>query len=74
MHPPISVNNFELKLSLIGMVQHDQFSGLPSENPNLLLSTFVDNCGTAKANGIDQIANCLSLFPFSLRDYVQAWI
>lgn len=53
VQPPIATNNFELKPSLIGMVQENQFFGFPYENPNLHLSVFVDNCGTAKANGVD---------------------
>ncbi|XP_050914722.1 uncharacterized protein LOC127129611 [Lathyrus oleraceus] len=46
VHPPIAKNNFELKPSLIGMVQENQFSVIPSENLNLHLSIFVDNCGS----------------------------
>lgn len=49
------------------MVQQNQFSGLPSENPNLHLSIFIDNYGTDKANGVDQNTTRLRLFPFSLR-------
>lgn len=28
VHPTIGPNNFEIKPSLVGMVQHNQFSGL----------------------------------------------
>lgn len=56
------------------MVQQNQFLGMPSENPNLHLSIFVDNYGTVKANGILQNVICLRLFPFSLRDPVQVWL
>lgn len=38
VHPLIAANNFELKPSLIGMVQQNKFSSLPSENQNLHLS------------------------------------
>lgn len=44
VHPPITANNFEVKPSLIGMIQHDQLSGLPTKNPNFHLSIFVDSC------------------------------
>lgn len=71
LHPPIGANNFELKPSLIGMVQHNQFSGLPTDNLNLHISIFVDNFGTVKDNNVDQNVICLRLFPFSLRD--RAW-
>ncbi|KAI5394317.1 hypothetical protein KIW84_061125 [Lathyrus oleraceus] len=52
--PLILENNFKLKLSLIGTLQQNQFTGLPSEKPKLHLSIFIDNCGTVKANDIDQ--------------------
>lgn len=74
VHLPIATNNFELKPYLIGMVQQNQFFGLPSENSGFHLSIFVHNCGTVKANGVDQNAIRLSLFHFSLRDHVLAWL
>lgn len=54
LHPLIESNNFKMKLYLIGRVQQNQFPRLPYENPVLLLSIFIDNCGTVKANGFDQ--------------------
>lgn len=69
--PLILENNFKLKLSLIGMVQQNQFTGLPSEKPKLHLSIFIDNCGTVKANDIDQNVIHLRLFPFSFIDCVR---
>lgn len=53
------------------MVQQNQFFGFPLENLNLHLSVFVDNYGIVKANGVDQNAILLCLFPFSLGDCVQ---
>lgn len=64
MHPPITRFFFELKPSLIGMVQQNQFPNLPFENPNLHLSIFIDNYGTIKTNGVDQNAIRLCLPPF----------
>lgn len=74
IHLPITVNNFKIKPSLVGMVQHNQFSGLPVENTNLHLSIFVEFYGTLKANDVDQNAIRLRLFTFSLRDIVRAWL
>lgn len=74
VHPPVTNNYFKLKPYLIGMVQQNQFDGLPSKNLNLHLSLFVNKCGTVKANGVDQNAICLRLFPFSLRDRMWDWI
>ena len=38
--PTIDANNFELKPTLISMVQQSQFGGTPLEDPNLHLSVF----------------------------------
>ena len=45
---PIDGNNFELKPTLISMVQQQQFGGSPSEDPNGYLSNFLQLCGTVK--------------------------
>lgn len=74
VHPLIAANNFELKPYLIGMVQQNQFVDLSSENPNLHLSIFVDNCGTVKANDVDKNDIRLHLFSFCLRDHAWAWL
>ena len=41
----IDANNFELKPSLISMIQQQQFSGHPFEDPNGHLSNFLKLCG-----------------------------
>ena len=72
--PAIAANNFELKATLINMVQQQQFGGMPSEDPHLHLAIFLACCDTFKANGVTDDAIRLRLFPFSLRDRVRAWI
>lgn len=74
IHPPIMANNFKIKPLLVRMVQQNQFSGLPTGNPNLHLSNFIEFCGTLKANGVDQNAIQIRLLPFSLRDRARVWI
>jgi len=44
------------------------------EDPNLLLSVFLEVCETLKINGALTDAICLRLFPFSLRDKARAWL
>ena len=58
------------KSSLHYLVQQIQFSGSPTEDPNLHISTFLRLSGTLKEN---QEAVRLHLFPFSLRDRASAW-
>jgi len=70
VYPTVEGNNFEIKLSLIYLVQQNQFSGSPTEDPNFHISTFLRLSGTLKAN---QEAVNLHLFPFSLRDKASAW-
>ena len=51
--PPIEVNNFELKPALITMVQQNQFTGHPSENPNEHSGGFFRIANTVKLNGVN---------------------
>ena len=69
----INANNFELKPGLIAMVQQQQFGGLPSEDPNNQLSSFLELCDTVKYNGVPHDTIKLQLFPFSLRDKARTW-
>ena len=66
--PAINRSDFELKASLLSVVQQNQFSGSPIDNPNLHLSVFVQYTNIVKANGVSPEAIRLRLFPFSLRD------
>ena len=63
-------NNFEIKRALLNLVQQNQFSGSPTEDPNLHISTFLRLNVTYKEN---QEVVRLHLFPFSLRDRVSTW-
>ncbi|CAJ2627735.1 unnamed protein product [Trifolium pratense] len=72
--PAIEANNFELKPSLLSAVQQNQFSGNPTDDPNLHLSIFLQYADTVKANGVSPEAIRLRLFPFSLRDRARAWL
>ena len=73
VRPPIQARNFELKPSLINMVQQNQFGGLPSENPHQHLNTFLELMDTVKIHDVSNDALYLRAFSFSLRDRAKAW-
>ena len=71
--PAIDANNFELKPALITMVQQNQFTGHPTEDPNKHLGRFLRMANTVKLNGVRPEVIKLQLFPFSLRDIATTW-
>ncbi|XP_024632816.1 uncharacterized protein [Medicago truncatula] len=64
----VEANYFEIKSALLNLVQQNQFSGSPTEDPKLHIATFLRLSGTLKANEVTQMVIRLHLFPFSLRD------
>ena len=74
VNPAITTNNFELKPSLLQLVQQNQFAGLATENPNQHLKVFIQLADTLKANGATPEAIRLRLFPFSLRGKAHDWL
>ncbi|XP_010445501.1 PREDICTED: uncharacterized protein LOC104728173 [Camelina sativa] len=71
--PPVENNHFEIKASLINMVQGSKFHGLAMEDPLDHLDQFDRFCGTVKINDISEDAFKLRLFPFSLGDKAHIW-
>ena len=67
--PIVDANNFELKPSLITMVQQHHFTGHPNEH----LGRFLRMENTVKLNGVRPEVIKLHLFPFSLRDITATW-
>ena len=72
--PPIQANNFELKGVTLQMLHNIQFHGLPSENPNAHLTSFIEGCDIIKYNGVTEEALRLRLFPLSLNDRAKHWL
>ena len=72
--PPIKANNFELKGVTLQMLHNIQFHGLPSENPNAHLTSFIEVCNTVKYNGVIEEALRLRLFLLSLSDQAKHWL
>jgi hypothetical protein len=70
VYPMVEGNNFEIMPALLNLVQQNQFSGSPTEDTNLHISTFLRLNETLKEN---QEAVRLHLFPLSLRDRASAW-
>ena len=71
--PAVDANNFELKPALITMVQQQQFTGHPTEDPNEHLGRFLRMANTVKLNGVRPEVIKLHLFPFSLKDAAATW-
>ncbi|KAK8926051.1 hypothetical protein KSP39_PZI018317 [Platanthera zijinensis] len=75
VRPAVANNNFEIKSSVIQMIQNAvQFDGQPDEDPNNHLSNFLEICDTFKINGVTDDAIRLRLFPFSLKSKAKAWL
>ena len=71
--PAVNANDFELKPSLITMVQQSQFTGHPTENPSEHLGRFLRIVNSVFLNGVKPEVIQLQLFPFSLRDMAITW-
>ena len=65
--PAIEANNFELKPTLITMVQQHQYTGHPSEDPNEHMGRLLRMANTMKLNMVRPEVIKLQLFLFSLR-------
>ena len=70
VYPTVEGDDFKIKPALLSLVQQNQFSGSPTEDPNLHISTFWRLSVTYKT---DQKAIMLHLFPFSLNDRASSW-
>ena len=73
--PNINVGdvNFELKSSLINMVQAIPFCGKPNEDANAHLQNFLELCDTVVIRGVATDVVMLRLFPFSLLGKAKQW-
>ncbi|KAF8105296.1 hypothetical protein N665_0159s0001 [Sinapis alba] len=71
--PAVENNNFEIKSSLINMIENHKYHGLAVEDPLDHLYQFDRYCGLSKTNGVSEDALKLRLFPFSLGDKAHIW-
>jgi hypothetical protein len=65
--------SFELKPTLINMVQQGPFCGKASKDANAHLQHFLEICNTFTIQGVTQDAIRLRLFPFSLLGKAKQW-
>ena len=65
--------NFELKSSLINMVQASTFCGKPNEDANAHLQNLLELCDTVVIRGVTTDVIKLCLFPFSLLGKAKPW-
>jgi len=71
--PPVQNNYFEIKSSLIAIVQSNKFLGLPMEDLLDHLDEFDRLYSLTKINGVSEDGFKLRLFPFSLGDKDHQW-
>ena len=71
--PTVDANNFELKPTLITVVQQHQFTSHPTEDPNEHLGRILKMENTVKLNGVRPEVIKLHLFLFSLQDIAATW-
>jgi hypothetical protein len=69
----INAQDFELKPSLINMVQATSFSGKAYEDANAHLQNFLEIGATINIKNIPQDVVLLRLFPFSLTGKAKRW-
>lgn len=69
----VTANTFELKLSLVNMVQAHQYEEGVTKDPNAHLISFLDICSTYKQNRVPSYVIKLTLFGFSLMDEAREW-
>ncbi|KAJ0734565.1 putative retrotransposon gag domain-containing protein [Helianthus annuus] len=75
IRPTIDAPTFEIKSSIINMVQNSvQFDGHEHEDPGRHIAAFLEVCSTFKIRDVSEDAVRLRLFPFSLRDKARAWL
>ncbi|GJS21029.1 reverse transcriptase domain-containing protein [Tanacetum coccineum] len=70
--PPINANNFELKQTLINLVQSNQFTG--KQDPHNHLRFFNKVTSTFRHPEVPNTSIKLLLFPFSLEGEARTWL
>ncbi|GKE71186.1 reverse transcriptase domain-containing protein [Tanacetum coccineum] len=72
--PPILVNQFELKISLLNLVTAIAFHGFENDDPHSQIRRFTKITQTVKLNNVQGDVVKLLLFPFSLEGAARTWL
>nr|GFB77876.1 reverse transcriptase domain-containing protein [Tanacetum cinerariifolium] len=72
--PEIAANNFELKHSLINLVQNKQFFRHDKEDPHAHIRYFNKITSTMRVPNVSSSSIKLMRFPFSLEGAAQIWL
>ncbi|GJW96607.1 reverse transcriptase domain-containing protein [Tanacetum coccineum] len=72
--PAITADNFELKHSLLNLVQNKQFFGHDKEDPHAHIRYFNKITSTMKFPNVPSTSVKLMLFPFSLEGAARIWL
>nr|GEY21942.1 reverse transcriptase domain-containing protein [Tanacetum cinerariifolium] len=73
MVPDILAGNFEIRTSLLSLIQANQFHGFESNNPHDRIRSFKRITSTLKFRDVSNDAIKLMLFPYSLKGAVKIW-
>uniref|UniRef100_A0A1J3JEZ7 Retrotransposon gag domain-containing protein n=1 Tax=Noccaea caerulescens TaxID=107243 RepID=A0A1J3JEZ7_NOCCA len=71
--PPIPTINFDIKTSLISLVENSAFHGMKDEDPLKHLDKFDQICSLQNINGVSEDGFKLRVFPFSLGGKALTW-
>lgn len=64
--PDVEAEQYEIKQTLLNLVQQNQFGGLANEDSGMHLHTFSEICDMIRMKDVDRDVVELLLFPFSL--------
>lgn len=75
VYPNFGIYNFQIRIDWINLINNTiQFYGLPHENLNTHISRFIGNCLDLHAPGVNEKANKLLLFSYTMRDATLEWL
>jgi len=72
--PPMENVNFHVHPTILTLVQNNQYSGLPSEDPNAHITRFIRACGMYRQKGVSEEIVRLKLFSFSVIGEAARWL